>query len=112
MMKQKNYWVGWYCPVSKMGKFELHSPWWISGETMEDDEGNFAYTICSAVKAENEDQAKLKIIMSFDADQIKWASTSIEWRFVTEQPDDWSPYCDRFQKADWIQWPDAEGKDG
>jgi len=108
----KNYWVGWYCPVSKMGKLELHSPWWISGETMEDNEGNFAYTICSAVKAENEDQARLKIIMSFDADQMNWASTSIEWRFVTEQPDDWSPYCDRFQKADWMQWPDAEGKDG
>jgi hypothetical protein len=99
----KNYWVSWYCPPDKMGKFELYSPWWVSGMRMHDD----AETICAAVQAKNEDQAKLKIIMSHDADCVAWASNEIEWRFVSEKPANWSPFCDRFPKADWMQWPQA-----
>jgi hypothetical protein len=31
----KKYWVSWYSPADLWGKFELHSPWWVSGEDME-----------------------------------------------------------------------------
>jgi hypothetical protein len=98
----QNYWCSWYCPNDLMGKFELHSPWWISGETMEDDDGKFAYTICAAVRAENEDAAQQIIIDSHDDPK----PIGLEWRFVERRPDDWSPFSDRFQRADWMQWPD------
>jgi len=28
----------------------------------------------------------------------------VEWRFVEERPDDWSPFSDRFPQADWMEW--------
>jgi len=27
-----------------------------------------------------------------------------EDRFVTQKPADWSPFSDRFPRADWMQW--------
>jgi hypothetical protein len=105
-LEQHPYWVSWYCPNDMMGKFELHSPWWISGETMEDDDGKFAFTLCAAVMATSEDQAKLKVVMSHDAPYIERAN-AVEWRFADPRPDDWSPFSDRFPKADWMQWPQA-----
>jgi hypothetical protein len=104
MTEDRNWWVSWYCPNDMMGKFELHSPWWVSGATMENDAGKFAYTVCAAVRAASEDQAKEKVIMSHDADVLEWASNQIDWRFVEERPDDWSPFNSRFQAADWMQW--------
>lgn len=101
----KNYWVSWYCPPNVMGKFELHSPWWVSGFRMSDD----AETVCAAIQAVSEDQARLKIVMSHDADFVKWASEGIEWRFVNERPDDWTPYGDRFPSDDWMVWQPLPG---
>jgi hypothetical protein len=97
MSTQRNWWVSWYCPPGQMGKFELHWPWWVSGQRMSDD----AETICAAVKAENEDGAKQVIIDSFDDQK----PDDLEWRFVNERPGDWSPFCDRFQSAKWMKWP-------
>jgi hypothetical protein len=81
-----------------MGKFELNSPWWISGEN--DD----AHIICAAVRARSEDHAKLLIIMSHDVEHVEWASQDINWRFVEERPDTWSPFSDRFPRAEWMKW--------
>jgi len=103
-LEQHPYWVSWYCPEDMMGKFELHSPWWISGETMDEP---MSFTICAAVMATSEDQAKLKVIMSHDAPYVSRASTETVWRFASLKPDDWSPFTDRFPKADWMQWPQA-----
>jgi len=97
----RNYWVSWYCPPDKYGKFELHWPWWETGFRLSDN----ASTICAAVRAVSEHQARLIVAMAHDADVMDWASREIEWRFVDEQPSVWSPYGDRFQEADWMRWP-------
>jgi len=89
------YWVSWYHHKG-MGDFELHSPWWISGERMSDD----AKSICAAVEAQHEAGAKCAVFHAYDKEV-----TEIEWRFCNERADDWSPYCERFPKADWMVWP-------
>lgn len=91
----KTYWISWIGPV---GGFELHWPWWISGYRLGDEEDT--PTICAAVKAKNENAAKEVILASHD-DKPK----DIEWRFCNERPDGWEPFCDRFPRADWMQWP-------
>ena len=92
----KNFWVSWYCPHDLSG-FELNSPWWISGYIFDEDEGIDVDIICSAIKAENEHLAAMKIYESFDQ-----RPDHINFRFIEERPDDWSPYCDRFPKANWM----------
>jgi len=96
----KNYWLSWYCPPHLMGKFELHWPWWISGLRVDDEHE----VICAAVRAEDEEAAKRIIIDAHDEPR----PVDLEWRFVAEKPDDWSPFDDRFQKANWMQWQAAE----
>lgn len=90
----RNWWVSWYCPAALYGKFELHSPWWVSGERMADG----ALTICAAIKGHSEGEAQQEVVESYDD------SVTLEWRFVEERPTNWSPFCDRFQKADWMKW--------
>lgn len=92
----KRYWVSWYDQL--YGKWELHSPWWVSGQLMSDD----ARTICAAVRAPDEDSARRLIIMAHDNPT---RPDDLEWRFVNERAPDWSPFCDRFPKADWMKWP-------
>ena len=91
-IKMKSFWVSWY---GENGVFELHSPWWISGERGDDG----AKTFCAAVKAENEEEAKKVILDSHDDKDIE-----LEWRFVEEQKSGWSPYNDRFPEAGWMVW--------
>jgi hypothetical protein len=89
-----NYWISWYHNHAKLGEFELHSPWWVSGSDLD---GNV--TIVAAVKAEDEDAARVVIHECYDT-----ASFSLDWRFVNERESDWAPFCDRFPKADWMKW--------
>ena len=92
----RRWWVSWYSPTELYGKFELHSPWWISGET-----GDGAqHTICAAIEAHSEGDAKQIVKECYDD-----CPPPITFRFVDEQPADWQPYTDRFPKADWMQWP-------
>ena len=91
------WWVSWYSPAELYGKFELHSPWWISGE---DADGR--HTICAAILAHTEHEAQQLVKESYDD-----CPPPIEWRFVSDRPANWSPFCDRFPKADWMKWPDA-----
>jgi len=90
-----NFWLSWK-HYPKYGIFELHSPWWISGE------GDDYKTIVAAVKAESEKQAKDIIEESYDVPLF--LDPSPEWRFCDKRPDDWSPFCDRFPRADWMIW--------
>ena len=87
-----NWWVSWY----SNGAFEYHGPWWVSGQRLSDN----AHTICAAVRADTEDAAR-KVITDAHDDP----TTTLEWRFVEERPDDWNPFSDRFPRADWVQWP-------
>jgi len=96
-MKNK-YWISWYHKREFSG-FELHSPWWITGYTGEGD-----ITFCAAVKATDEIKAMEIVRNSYDVPP----EDAIEWRFCEERPLDWSPFSDRFPKAEWMEqyWED------
>jgi len=92
---RRPYWVSWY-QTEEAGPFELHTPWWVSGFLPADD----ANMVCAAIMAADENGARERILASFDQRPDR-----LEFRFVTAQPPGWSPYCDRFQAADWMRWP-------
>lgn len=89
------FWVSWY----SVGAFTYPGPWWISGS-----DACGALTICAAVLAESKNDAKAVIILAHDEPTVM---TSDRWRFVDEQKPDWSPFSDRFPRADWMEWPDV-----
>jgi hypothetical protein len=95
----KNFWVSWYSP-SKLGSWEMFNPWWISGYAVGGDED--VPTICSAVRAESEDDAKMGLMLRYDTPPNP---DDIAWRFAEERPDNWSPFTDRFERAAWMVWP-------
>ena len=88
-----NYWVSWYHNHYAMGEFEMARPWWATGYA-----GEFV-TVVAAVKANTEDEAKKAIINAYD-DPPRF----LTWRFAEKRPDDWEPFCDRFQRASWMEW--------
>ncbi len=92
MSNVENYWISWFDPC--YGGWELHSPWWVSGYRGSDD----APTICAAVKAESAEEAKASIHRAYDM------PCTLEFRFVEEKPPGWSPFSDRFRRAEWMQW--------
>lgn len=87
------WWVSWY---GRNGVFELHSPWWVSGFNDEHD------IFCAAVLAENTKAAKQVILDAHDK-----GHEPARWRFVNPMAQNWSPFCGRFPRADWMQWPDT-----
>lgn len=91
----KSYWVSWFHTPETLGGFELHSPWWVSGLRCSDD----ADTVVAAIHADHEEGARDRVLRSYDV-----RPDDVEWRFVEERPDSWSPFCDRFPQADWMQW--------
>lgn len=93
----KRFWVSW---TGRNGVFELHSPWWISGYPGDGDSEDAIF--CAAVVAEDEDGARQVIYDAHDR-----PNTSLDWRFVEERPDDWTPFNSRFRPAAWMQWPPA-----
>lgn len=93
------YWISWW--QSDDQAFELHSPWWVSGYDAED-----RRSICAAIIAESEDEARAKVIAAHD--EPKPSEAALRFRFVRRQPDGWTPFSDRFRRAPWMRWPDAE----
>jgi len=89
MSTKKRFWVSWY--TDEMGTWELHFPWWTSGYS------DTFYIICAAVVAENEDQVREIIYSCYDK-----RPDNLEFSFINERPDDWSPFNDRFQAKDWM----------
>lgn len=99
-----NFWISWF-HTPAMGGFELHSPWWVSGSRevvnrLAFDEGHSEPTICAAVQADDEDGAKEAVVASYDM-----RPSNVEWRFCEPRADDWTPFNERFPKADWMTWP-------
>jgi hypothetical protein len=93
------WWISWYADPAD-GPFELHTPWWISGSTMEHVQRS---TIVAAVQAESEDDAWEVVREAYDADP-----KNLEERFCTELTDEkmpWERPGSRFQLADWMKWP-------
>lgn len=91
----KRYWVSWYFDCAADGPFELHSPWWITGW-----DGRGRATVCAAIIADSEDDARRAVREGYDS-----PPDDLEWRFVDQRDSDWSPFGDRFKRADWMQWP-------
>lgn len=96
-MSDKKYWISWYM-TRDAGPFELHTPWWVSGLRVSDD----AQTICAAIVAASEIDAKQKIKNSYDN-----PPENLEFRFCEERSSDWSPFSGRFKRADWMIWNDV-----
>ena len=84
----RRWWVSWY---STGEQFELWCPWWVSGVRCSDD----AETICAAVLAETREDAMQVVVNSHDT-----PPSDIEWRFVEERPDGWSPFGGRFPRSE------------
>lgn len=93
MSDLKPFWLSWY-HHENTGPFELHFPWWISGYSHD------ATIVCAAVRAEDEGMAQLRIEEAYDRTPVD----PLSFRFCEERSADWSPFCDRFPKADWMQW--------
>ncbi len=97
-----NYWLSWYANKDD-GPFTLHWPWWIGGHRVEfvGDDTRETPSICAAVAADTETDARAAVLYAHDRPPER-----IEWRFCEARPDDWTPYRDRFPKADWMpEWP-------
>ncbi len=91
----QNYWISWWTHEHE-GAYELHSPWWVTGERHG---RNAARSICAGVKAKNVEAAKELIKSSYNNN-----AQDLEWRFIETMPVEWSPFNDRFPKADWMKW--------
>lgn len=98
----KNFWVSWY---GAHGAYTLDWPWWVVGHGMGG--GNGIATICAAVQAKNADAAKKIVWEGHDL-----PPQHLEFRFVSERPADWTPYCRRFIRdpARMPEWPSAARK--
>ena len=90
----KNFWVRWYSPKDR--QFESIFPWWISGYFY-DDNDNAMVILVAAVKAVDENAAEEIIKSSYDE-----YYQDLNFSFVNEKSLEWSPFCDRFQKANWM----------
>lgn len=103
MNSEKRWWVSWWHSHSELGEFELHLPWWFSGES---EEGR---SVCAAIIAGSEHEARAAVFVCYDK-----PPKEIDFRFVDERPEDWSPWdlpnggTSRFQKAKWMQWPETK----
>jgi hypothetical protein len=68
-------------------------------------------TICAAVMARDEEHARAVIVAAHDE------AVDLEWRFCSEKPAGWAPWVNpygtsRFQRADWMVWPEQMAGDG
>lgn len=91
------WWISWYNDLD-IETFELHSPWWVSGEDMQGRE-----TIVAAVRAESQEAAEEQILAAYDEPPV-----GVRWRFCEEMTRE-TPFTDRFpQSAPWMAW-DEQG---
>ena len=110
--KLQGWWISWY-QTKKLGAFELHSPWWVSGyRERETKKGKIKLdsVIVGAVRAENEKAAKAAVVASYDDPPDV---DEIEWRFCEELNEGEEPWIPRdgkdesslrFRRAGWMQW--------
>jgi hypothetical protein len=97
------WWLSWY-HEKRFREFELHTPWWISGERMSDG----AATIVAVVMATGPEDAQRQVLAAYDD-----APSGVEWRFCHELPEDKvaDPFTGRFPRQDWMVWPPEDPED-
>lgn len=92
MTQKRNYWISWW---QSHQPFEM-APWWVSGWRCGEEEDQAS--ICAAVQAESEEAAKAVVLAAHDAP----TPDDLDWRFVVELADNWTPYNSRFPQAEWM----------
>jgi len=92
--RANNYWISWYHDV-ETGEFELYFPWWKTGERLD----GGVWSVCAAVRASNVVGAEKVILESYGT-----YPDHLEFRFVENRPRNFSPFCERFPRADWMEW--------
>lgn len=108
----RNFWISWYAWPLQFDGFEYHGPWWVSGYgyfRLPDGEEIEVPVMVAAVKAADLEAAKDVIVQAHDNKALTATDFNEHggqtWRLQSEKPDDWSPFSDRFPRADWMQWP-------
>ena len=97
----KRFWLSW--EDFHYGEWELHFPWWVSGDLVNEEYEVTGRNIVAAVRAEHEEAAKRFVLDCYDNPVH---ASNIRWRFCDQQASDWSPFTGRFPRGDWMQWPD------
>jgi hypothetical protein len=97
----KNYWVRFFMKAADHAHFEYHGPWWVSGYTADCEQE----IVCAAVRARGAGHAAAIINAAFDA-----RHKPVKVDFVEMRPEGWEPFCDRFGRRDWMQWPEVTGR--
>lgn len=101
----KYRWVSWYAvpgTVTENGEFELHYPWWISGERFSDG----AQTIVAAIPVVLAEEAEAVIQESHDHKPPETVELEIRFNELKSG----SPFCARFPRAKWMKWPSPSEK--
>lgn len=94
----KRFWISWY----SVGSFTYRGPWWESGlQYGVDDVGRpqDMPTFVAAVIADSMSEAMQVIIDAHDGKGPR------NWRFCQEYTEPWTPFSERFPRADWMEWP-------
>lgn len=102
MKREKYRLISWYAvpgTITEYGKFELHYPWWVSGERCSDG----AHTIVAAIPVELEEEAQAVVMESYDHKPAY--EVELEIRFNDLKTG--SPFCERFPRRAWMKWPAA-----
>ena len=94
-LKVSRWWLSW----CSNGAFEYHGPWWITGYELGPPGRR---TICAAVLAGTEDDARRAVTIAHDDPDVE-----LLWRFVEPRVADGEPFCERFPQAAWMCWPDV-----
>ena len=91
------YWVSWR-HYAEMGDFIFkdENPCWETGELYA---GRPIITYVVAIKTFDEYLAKKEVFNAYDQ-QVE----EIDFIFAVKKPAKWSPFCERFPRADWMVW--------
>lgn len=96
----RKWWISWLNDPEGPGLSPLEVPhrgeWptWVTGFDGKHD------TICAAVVAIDEEEAKGLVREAYESD------VEPDFRFVEARPDDWSPYAPRFPERKEMYWPE------
>lgn len=95
------YWISWTSVMEDEGGFELHSPWWVSGWSITEDDKEESIFV-GAIRADSEEDAWAKIAAAYDTPPEK----GVNQRFIEElkAPYPWEHESPRFPLGDWMDW--------
>lgn len=90
------FWVSFWVKDADLNAFEIHFPWWITGQSMGDDS-----SICVALYAKDSEHAKTLVEESFDE-----GHSLTEWRFAQPCAVDIESSGRFTINREWMVWPE------